>query len=332
MPVPTLITDLSTTAASNSPATTESPGDGDNYIRAHASFIALLYSYFSTQGLFGNGSVGAPSVSFASDTDSGFYRIGANSVGWATGGTLRFQVDASATTSYLNHTVSLTSAATYYTANWNANNTDAGAVERGGFRFITKNFNGTSREWGLYGNTTNLDSDFDAGLILATVDSASSVSALTLAASGAATFIGSVTADSFSGDASASDLTSGTLPAARVSGAVAYDLSASTVDSVAIGYRNMPTLANTATATAVNGKCYLNTAGITINNGVHSAGDVFCVYNNSAASINITAGTITTMRLGGTATTGTRALAARGLATLFFPTATECVVTGSGVT
>jgi hypothetical protein len=108
---------------------------------------------------------------------------------------------------------------------------------------------------------------------------------------------------------------------------------ASTVDSISIGYRNLPTVANTATAAATEvGKVYLNTAGITINNSVFAAGDVVCVYNNSAASINITAGTITTMRLGGTTTTGTRALAARGMATLFFPTATECVVTGAGVT
>ena len=41
MPVPTLITDLSTTAASNSPAGAESArGTIDDYLRAHASFIA----------------------------------------------------------------------------------------------------------------------------------------------------------------------------------------------------------------------------------------------------------------------------------------------------
>lgn len=42
MPVPTLITDLSTTAASNSPAGTESPTDGDNYLRALSAFVAQL--------------------------------------------------------------------------------------------------------------------------------------------------------------------------------------------------------------------------------------------------------------------------------------------------
>jgi len=43
MPVPTLISDLSTTAASNSPTGGESVGNNaDNYLRAHAAFIAQL--------------------------------------------------------------------------------------------------------------------------------------------------------------------------------------------------------------------------------------------------------------------------------------------------
>lgn len=42
MPVPSTIDDLSTTASSNSPAGTDTPQDGDNYIRALSSFIAQL--------------------------------------------------------------------------------------------------------------------------------------------------------------------------------------------------------------------------------------------------------------------------------------------------
>lgn len=37
-------------------------------------------------GLFGNGTVGAPAISFAADTDTGVYRIGANNLGIAAGG------------------------------------------------------------------------------------------------------------------------------------------------------------------------------------------------------------------------------------------------------
>lgn len=42
MPVPSSINDLSTTAGSNSPAGSEGPQEGDNYIRALSSFIAGL--------------------------------------------------------------------------------------------------------------------------------------------------------------------------------------------------------------------------------------------------------------------------------------------------
>jgi hypothetical protein len=42
MPVPTTIDDLSTTAASNSPAGSDTPADGDNFIRALSAFVAIL--------------------------------------------------------------------------------------------------------------------------------------------------------------------------------------------------------------------------------------------------------------------------------------------------
>src|SRR5688572_26253191 len=42
MPVPASINDLSTTAGSNSPAGSETPTEGDNYIRTYGAFIATL--------------------------------------------------------------------------------------------------------------------------------------------------------------------------------------------------------------------------------------------------------------------------------------------------
>lgn len=59
MPVPTAVTDLSTTAANNSPAATESPGDGDDYIRALSKFIADSYAGTLTAA-FRVGSNGVP--------------------------------------------------------------------------------------------------------------------------------------------------------------------------------------------------------------------------------------------------------------------------------
>lgn len=95
-----------------------------------------------------------------------------------------------------------------------------------------------------------------------------------------------------------------------------------------IGYLNLPTSASTTAATTDVGKCIIATGTITIPNATFGAGDVLSIYNNSAAAISIAAG-ITTMRLAGGATTGARTLAIRGLATVYFVSGTECVVSGN---
>lgn len=73
------------------------------------------------------------------------------------------------------------------------------------------------------------------------------------------------------------------------------------------------------------------TGNPTINNSVFTAGDIIVMYAGASAR-TITAGTITTMRLDGTATTGSRTLAAYGMAALFFVSATEVIVAGGAVT
>lgn len=59
MPVPTAITDLSSTASSNSPAGTDSPVDGDNFIRALSKFIRDLYDGALT---LSNKTLAAPTI------------------------------------------------------------------------------------------------------------------------------------------------------------------------------------------------------------------------------------------------------------------------------
>ena len=60
----------------------------------------------------------------------------------------------------------------------------------------------------------------------------------------------------------------------------------------------------------------ITTGGITVNASIFSVGDMVTIFNNSGSSQNITQGTSVTLRLAGTATTGTRALAQYGVATL----------------
>ena len=73
------------------------------------------------------------------------------------------------------------------------------------------------------------------------------------------------------------------------------------------------------------------TGDITIPNAVFAAGDIILIYAG-ASSRTITEGASVTMRLGGTATTGSRTLAARGVAVLFFVSSSEVVVSGGAVT
>jgi hypothetical protein len=97
MPVPSLITDLSTTAASNSPAGAESArGTIDDYLRAHASFIAqtragtsaTTYTFSATgariQGDFSNATL-ANRTAFQDKTTNNGTSIYALPNGTATG-------------------------------------------------------------------------------------------------------------------------------------------------------------------------------------------------------------------------------------------------------
>ena len=104
-----------------------------------------------------------------------------------------------------------------------------------------------------------------------------------------------------------------------------------TIDGVTIGYRNIPRSTTSGTATTADvGKVIAVSAGITIPNSTFAAGDAISIYNDSASSITITA-SVSTLRLAGTASTGNRTLAARGMATIWFNSATEAVISGAGV-
>ena len=83
--------------------------------------------------------------------------------------------------------------------------------------------------------------------------------------------------------------------------------------------------------TAIKGGAYKATGNVTIPANVFAAGDVFSIYNNSAATVTIVQGASLTLRQAGTANTGNRSLLLRGLATVLFISATEAVVSGSGV-
>jgi hypothetical protein len=114
-------------------------------------------------------------------------------------------------------------------------------------------------------------------------------------------------------------LTSPTLAGTVVNGAVTATcapLVASSGETAAVAHR---------------GKVISATGAMTIPNAVFAAGDAFGIYNNSASAIALTQGASLTLRLGGTTTTGTRSLAPRGMAMVWFNSSSEAVATGAGV-
>ena len=165
------------------------------------------------------------------------------------------------------------------------------------------------------------------------------VSALSAAdfrtAIGAGTGTGTVTSVSGTGSANGLSL-SGTVTSSgniTLSGSVTSVNASATIDGVTIGFRNIPRSTTSSTATTGDvGKCIAVTAGITIPNSTFAAGDAISIYNNSASSVTITQASGLTMYLAGTATTGNRTLAQRGIATIWFNSATECVISGGGLT
>ena len=98
--------------------------------------------------------------------------------------------------------------------------------------------------------------------------------------------------------------------------------------------RNVPRIASTGETVAVAGigHCYSTTGNMTIPAGAFAAGDTVSIYNATAGNLTLTAGGGLTLRLAGTATTGNRTLAQRGLATVWFESSTEAIVIGAGVT
>jgi hypothetical protein len=94
-----------------------------------------------------------------------------------------------------------------------------------------------------------------------------------------------------------------------------------------VGFRNIPQNAQTANYTAtlndVGEHISITTGGVNVPISVFSPGDVFTVFNNSVSNQSLVQNSGATLRLAGTATTGTRTIAQYGLATVL------CIVGGA---
>jgi hypothetical protein len=94
---------------------------------------------------------------------------------------------------------------------------------------------------------------------------------------------------------------------------------------------NIPVSTNTTIVSSDKGKFLDVTAGVTINSSTGFAvGDAVTIFNDTAGNITITATSITLYNAG-TALTGNRTLAQRGLATVLCVGSNVYVIGGAGI-
>jgi hypothetical protein len=105
--------------------------------------------------------------------------------------------------------------------------------------------------------------------------------------------------------------------------------------SAEIGWRSLPPSTPADASTLIVGMRGRMVVGgftsLTVPSGVFARGDLVTIYNDGTATMTLTQGSGLTLRLGGTATTGNRSIAGRGVCTILFNSASEAIATGAGV-
>lgn len=126
-----------------------------------------------------------------------------------------------------------------------------------------------------------------------------------------------------------------TTPTSKLYVAGAIDSTGTISDTIG-GVRTLVVNTRTAAYTLVatdHGKLIdIATGGVTVPASVFTVGENVTIYNDSTSSQTITQGTSVTLRLAGTATTGNRTLAQRGIATIVCVGTNEFVISGAGLT
>ena len=91
------------------------------------------------------------------------------------------------------------------------------------------------------------------------------------------------------------------------------------------------TSAHTLVETDTGKHVYISTGGVTVPNGVFTAGAMVTIVNNSGSNQTITQGSSMTMYNTADATTGNRTLAGRGVCTILFTSGSESYISGAGL-
>ena len=129
------------------------------------------------------------------------------------------------------------------------------------------------------------------------------------------------------GNASGSGTT--TLQSANTSSSITATLP-DLASNFSLGFLNTPISSTTTTLVAADvGKVVSLAAGITVPASIFAAGDIVSLYNNTTGSLTITCSAVTTKLAGSNTTVTSATLATRGVATILFIDATNCVITGN---
>ena len=116
---------------------------------------------------------------------------------------------------------------------------------------------------------------------------------------------------------------------------ISVTMEASGITDAKGNLRSIPSNAKSSAYVAVAadaGKAiYISTGGVTINNSVFSAGDAVTIINNSGSNQTITKGSGVTLYNTADATNANRTLAQRGMATIWFASASVAYISGAGL-
>ena len=120
-----------------------------------------------------------------------------------------------------------------------------------------------------------------------------------------------------------------TLQSANTSSSVTATLP-DLASNFSLGFLNTPISSTTTTLVAADvGKVVSLAAGITVPASIFAAGDIVSLYNNTTGNLTITCSAVTTKLAGSNTTVTSATLATRGVATILFIDATNCVITGN---
>lgn len=236
------------------------------------------------------GTEAAPSYAFSGDSDTGIYRSSSNNLDFSTGGVRRLQIDSAGRLYQYSTGGELLNMKT--TGNNGLFNLD---VSTG-----TPNINNLS--WYLTSAGTAmliLRNDAKTGYV-------APIQVSRNAASGTASIVMKVGGNS---------------------NTTGSDTTALTISETGATF-SVPVIApQSVSSTFSQGQIYSTASGFTLNTGMGIG--TYTIYNNSAASITATQGSGLTLRLSGTATTGNRTIAQRGIATLTVLSSTEYILSGA---